>query len=155
MLRFFPARGAGAISISSFLRGPTGATGAAGTAGFDEIVFVIDGGGILLTTGLKGVIPIEFDCTITKAEMLIDQSGSIVVDILKCTYALYDAAATHPVIGDKINASAPPTIASATKSADTTLTGWTTAITAGDILGFFVSSASTVTRATVMLKVSR
>lgn len=123
--------------------------------GFDEISFVIDGGGVTITTGLKGVIPISFACAITQAELLADQSGSIVINILKCTYAQYDAGSTHPVIGDKINASAPPTIATATKATDSTLTGWTTSISAGDVLGFYVSSVTSIQRVTVSLKVSR
>ena len=82
--------------------------------------------------------------------MLADQSGSIVVDIWKDTYANYP-----PVDGDSITASAVPTISTATKSQNTTLTGWTTAIAAGDTLRFNVDSATTVTRVTVSLKVTK
>ena len=71
---------------------------------------------------------------------------TIVVDVWKCTYSQFDAGGTHPVSGDKITASAPPTISSATKSQDSTLTGWTTAFAAGDILAFNVNSATTKTR---------
>ena len=55
---------------------------------------------------------------------------------------------------DSITASAPVTISSATKAQDATLTGWTTAISAGDVLGFNVDSASTVTKATLTIKVT-
>ncbi|MDE3097749.1 MAG: hypothetical protein KGK07_17320, partial [Chloroflexota bacterium] len=61
----------------------------------------------------------------------------------------------HPVAADKITASAPPTISSATKAQDATLTGWTTAVAAGAILGFNVDSAATVQRVTLALKVSK
>ena len=47
-----------------------------------------------------------------------------------------------PTVADTITASAKPTLSSATKSEDTTLTGWTTAVTAGDVFGFMVDSAS-------------
>lgn len=114
------------------------------------IEFVIDGGGSALTTGIKGYLEVPFACTITQATLLADVSGSVVVNVYKDTYANYP-----PVVGDKITASAPPTISSATKSQDSTLTGWTTSISAGDILAFNVDSATTITRVTISLKVTR
>lgn len=121
----------------------------------DAIEFVIDGGGSAITTGMKGTLEVPFACTINSVTLLADQSGSIVVDVWKCTYSQYDAGSTHPVSGDKITASAPPTISSATKSQDSTLTGWTKTLAKGDILAFNVNSATTVTRATISLKVSK
>ena len=115
-----------------------------------SINFVIDGGGSAITTGVKGFIEIPFACTINQVTMLADQSGSIVVDIWKDTYANYP-----PTDADSITAAAVPTISTATKSQDATLTGWTTSIAAGDILGYNVDSATTVTRVTVALKVTR
>jgi len=50
-----------------------------------------------------------------------------------------------------ITASAKPTISSAVKTKDTTLTGWTTTVNAGDILAFNVDSVSTVQRLTIAL----
>ena len=123
-------------------------------AEIDVIEFVIDGGGSVITTGVKGYIEVPFACTITRSTLLADQSGSIVVDVFKCTYAQFDAGSAHPVSGDKITASAPPTISSTTKAQDSTLTGWTTAISAGDILAFNVNSVTTVQRATISLKVT-
>jgi len=115
-----------------------------------DITFVIDGGGIAITTGQKGHIEISFACTIQQVTMLADQSGSIVVDIWKDTYANF-----LPTDADSITASAVPTITTATKSQDTTLTGWTTAIAAGDILAFNVDSCTTITRCTISLKVAK
>lgn len=115
-----------------------------------SIQFIIDGGGSAITTGVKAYIEVPFACTITQVTLLADQSGSIVVDIWKDTYANYP-----PVDADSITASAPPTISAATKSQDATLTGWTTTIAAGDILGFNVDSAATVTLVTLSLKVKK
>ena len=112
-----------------------------------SINFIIDGGGSAITTGVKGYIEIPFGMTITGVTMLADQSGSIVVDIWKDSYANYP-----PVDADSITASAVPTITTATKSQDLTLTGWTTTVTAGDILGFNVDSITTVTRVTVAIR---
>lgn len=120
-----------------------------------NIEFVIDGGGATITTGVKGYITVDYAATILQATLLADQSGSIVVNIWKCTYAQFDAGSTHPVAGDKITASAPPTITTATKSQDSTLTGWTVAISAGDILAFNVDSITTCQRVTLSLKVKR
>lgn len=114
------------------------------------ITFVIDGAGSTIATGIVGDLSIPFDCTIVSNRLLADQSGSIVVNIWKDTYANYP-----PTVADKITASAPPTISSATKSEDTTLTGWTTTITAGDTLRFNVDSVTTIQRVTLTLKVKK
>lgn len=114
------------------------------------ITFIIDGGGSVLTTGVKGDLEIPFGCTINRVTLLADQTGSVVVDIWKNTYANYP-----PTGANTITASAIPTISSAVKSQDSTLTGWTTGITAGDTLRFNVNSVTTITRVLVSLKVTR
>jgi hypothetical protein len=118
-----------------------------------DIEFIVDGGGSAITVGMKGYLVVDFPCTISQSTLLGDQTGSIVVNIFKCTFAQFDASVTHPVAADKITANAPPTISAATKAQDSTLTGWTTAINAGDILAFNVDSVATVQRATLALKV--
>lgn len=113
------------------------------------IGLLIDGGGSTITTGIKADISVPFACTITGVRLLADQSGSIVVDVWKDTYANYP-----PVVGDSIAASAKPTISAALKSDDTTLTGWTTSISAGDTLRFNVDSVTTLTRVNLTLTVT-
>lgn len=115
-----------------------------------SIQFVIDGGGSAITTGIKGDIEVPFDCTIEQVTMAADQSGSVVVDVWSDTYANFPATDA-----DSITASAVPTISSATKSQDSTLTGWTTSLTQGDILRFNVDSAATCERVTISLRVRR
>lgn len=110
----------------------------------------IDGGGGVIETGYKGFIRIPYGCTITKVTLLADQSGSIVIDIWKDTYANYP-----PTDADSITASAPPTLSSATKSEDSTLTGWTKTITAGDVIGFNVDSCTTITKVTLIIEVTK
>jgi hypothetical protein len=116
--------------------------------------FVIDGGGAPLSTGVKGFVEVPFDCTIVRGTLLADVSGSVVVDIFKSSYAAFDPPTT-PASGNKITGSAPLTISAAKKAQDTTLTGWSTALLAGDILAFNVNSAATVTRVTVALLAQR
>ena len=124
------------------------------TAGSDILIgstgITIDGGGTTITTGEKGFIQIPFNCTIESWTLIADQSGSIVIDIWKDTYAN-----APPTAGDTITASAKPTLSSAQKNTNSTLTGWTTTITAGDVLGFNVDSATTVTRVTLILKLEK
>lgn len=114
------------------------------------ITYVIDGGGAVPTAGVKGFLQVPYNCTIQSVTLLADQSGSVVVDIWKDIYANYP-----PTDADSITASAVPTISSATNSTDSTLTGWTTAITAGDVLGYNIDSISSITRLTIALKVTK
>ncbi len=114
------------------------------------IEYVFDGGGAVLTTGIKGDVRIPFACTINSVTLLADQAGSIVIDIWKDTYANYP-----PTVADTITAAAKPTLSAASKSEDTTLTGWTTSIAAGDTLRFNVDSVTTCTRVVLILKVTK
>lgn len=107
----------------------------------------IDGGGSAITTGVKGYIEIPFAMTITGWTALADQSGSIVVDIFKDTYANFP-----PTVADTIAGTEKPTITTATKGQDLTLTTWTTSVTAGDIIGFNVDSITTVTRVHIIIR---
>lgn len=110
----------------------------------------INGNGSAITTGVVGDVLVPYGATITQATILADQTGSIVIDVWKDTYANYP-----PTVADSITAAAPPTISSSNKSQDATLTGWTTSISAGDTIRFNVNSCSSITRATLILKVTR
>jgi hypothetical protein len=110
--------------------------------------FMVSGGGSVITTGIKGYLRVPYDCTIQSAELVADQSGSIVIDIWRDSYANFP-----PTVGDSIVASAKPTLSSAQKSQNTTLTGWTTTLTEGQYLVFNVDSVSTVTHVLLTLKV--
>lgn len=111
--------------------------------------FIIDGGGSTITTGVKGDIIIDAACTITQVTLLADQSGSIVIDLWKDSYGNHP-----PTVADTITASAKPTISSATKAQDSTLTGWTKNITAGDIIRFNVDSVTSIQRCLVSIRVT-
>lgn len=113
--------------------------------------FVIDGGGNVITAGIKGNLEVPFKCTIQSISLLADQVGAIVIDIWKSTYVNFP-----PMDADSITASAPPTIiATADKSQDFTLSGWTTSLIEGDILRFNVDSATDIQRITLSLKVNK
>jgi hypothetical protein len=112
--------------------------------------FVIDGGTEAITTGVKGDLEVPFACTVTGWRLFADQSGSIVIDVWKDTYANFP-----PVDADAMPGSGKePTITTATKAQDTSITDWTTDdIAAGDILRFNVDSCATITRVTLSLTV--
>lgn len=139
---------------------PIGAAGRhlvsrSGTPAWEESVllipFIIDGAGAAIATGVKGDIgPFNFAGEIVAVAVLADQSGSIVIDLWKDSYANFP-----PVVGNTITASAKPTISAATKSKDTTLTGWTKAIAVDDIIRVNVDSATTITRVTLALHVKK
>ncbi len=112
--------------------------------------FIIDGGGSVITTGVKGYLEIPFNCTIERVTLLADQSGSIVVDIWKDTYANYP-----PIDANSVTSSTPPTITTTFKSQDTTLTSWTVTLTKGDTLRFNVDSITDIQRVTLSLKVDK
>jgi len=128
----------------------TGATTWAFEDDIETINFIIDGGGSAITTGQKGHVVVDFACTVVAWTILADQSGSIVVDVWKDTYANFP-----PTVADTITGTEKPTLASVQKNQDTSLTSWTTTIAAGDILAYNVDSAATVTRVVVALKVRR
>ena len=96
-----------------------------------------------------GYLKVPFNMTITEIAALLDQSGSMTFDIWRCTQAQFDPP-TRPVIGDSLFTTEPAIVA-AKKYDDTTLTGVTTRLNAGDVLGFCIISAVTATRATIAL----
>lgn len=147
--------GADKISIAGLLGEPAELTTHKGLPSIHHtnlasVTFIIDGGDAEITTGEKGHLEVPFACTITRVTMIGKPSGSIVVDIWKSSYA-----AAPPDNADSITAAAPPTITTAEKSQDSTLTDWTTAIAAGDILAFNVDSITTIERVTISLKVEK
>lgn len=110
--------------------------------------FVFDGAGQGLTTVMEGILQVPFAGTITSCTLLGDQAGSCVVQIRKSTYSAYPTLTS--IVG-----SAPPTLVGAQKSTDAVLTGWTTALNAGDILSFRFTSVATLIRLTIALGVQR
>jgi hypothetical protein len=114
------------------------------------IIYVMDGGSLVLSTGIKGDLEIPFDCVIHQATLLADQTGSIAIDIWRAPYASYPPTVANTIVGGN-----PPTIIAGVKSKDTTLTGWSPAITAGDTLRFNINSISSIKRVTLSLSVER
>jgi len=104
----------------------------------------------VLGTGVKGFLSIPITGTITKVRLLTNNgSGSLVIDIWKDTFANFP-----PTVADTITASAKPTVSTDDNYEDSTLTGWTTAVVAGECLGYNVDSVTSTTQFTLELTVS-
>lgn len=115
-----------------------------------SIGFLIDGGGVPITTGLKGTIAVPFACTITSWTLMADATGSVTLDLWKSDFAAYP-----PNASQSITASAKPSISSDVKAFSSILTGWTTVIAAGDILAFHVDAVTGLSRLSVGLAITR
>lgn len=141
-----------ANELTARINGASVALGAGG-GGTYAFGITIDGGGSDITTGVKGFVQLPTTGTIVRATILSTDAaataGSIVIDVWKDTYANYP-----PTDADSITAAAPPTLSAANKNTDSTLTGWTTSVTALDIVGFNVDSCSGITRVTLIIEVT-
>jgi len=127
----------GDVTIGGTLKGVT-----------ETIIFGIDGGGAEITTGTKFYRMVDFACTVTGWTILSDQTGDIVVDVKRSTYSGFPTTSS-------IAGSEKPTLSSARKNQDNSLSTWTTSLSAGDVLEFIVDSVADVEKVTVMLKVVR
>ena len=139
------------ISADASLTLSAGSLGLSSNQKTGAIGYTINGGGAVITTGIAGnglVVP--YNCTITGVTMQANTTGSIVVDIWKDTYANFP-----PSVADSICGSAKPTITSSNKSQNTTLTGWTTNVSAGDILNFNVDSVTSISNVVLTLTVTK
>jgi hypothetical protein len=115
-----------------------------------QLGLIIDGGGSVISAGAKGFLTVPYACTIVGYSVTADQSGSIAIEVDKNNSAI-------PVpTSNKICASACPALATQQLVQSTTLTGWTTAVAANDVLGFQVTgSPASVTRVTIQLNCQR
>jgi hypothetical protein len=112
------------------------------------IEFIIFGSPI--ATGVAGDVEVPWDCTIDRVTLAGDTTGSIVVDIWVGAYSGYP-----PTVANTITAAAIPTIVSGTKYQDTTLTGWTKNMNAGQMIRYNVNSVSAFARCLVSIHVTK
>ena len=114
------------------------------------LVFLVDGGGEAITSGVKGYLRVPFNCTIERVTLAADQVGSIQVDIWKSTYAAFP-----PTDAGSITGGNEPEIAGSNKGEDASLTGWSTNLNEGDILAFNVDNAVGIASVTISLQVRK
>lgn len=115
------------------------------------ITVTIGDGVNAITAGTKALLAeMPYAGTITGWTLVSDASGSIVIDVWKDTYANIP-----PTIADTIAGSEKPTLSSAQKNQDLSLSTWTTSLAKGDSLIFNVDSAATVTRVSLVLRIAK
>lgn len=112
-----------------------------------SVGFVIDGGSSVPTSGTYSTVEVPFAGTISSWSVIGDISGSAVLNIWK-------AAGTPPIAANSIVASAKPTLSGQKYVTSSTLSGWNTSISSGDLMTVHLESASLVKRVTVQLKVT-
>ena len=100
-------------------------------------VAVGDPAGSTLATGVLGYTVVPAACTIIGWDIVVD-AGTATVDIWKVA-----TGTAKPVDANSITASAVPAISTGTAVASTTLTGWTTSVASGDIVGFNLDAVAT------------
>lgn len=115
-----------------------------------NLVIVSTAAGTEIADGAQAWVEIPWACTISRVTLLADQSGSVVVDLWKDSYANYP-----PTDADSITDVTPPTISSDTDAQDDTLASWTTTLAAGDILMANVDSCTDIEQVTISLLVTR
>lgn len=110
------------------------------------ITLSIDGGGSVITTGAVGQFQsVKFACTINQVDISSDQSGSITIDVWKVNAAI-------PTATNKISASAPMALSSAQIALGTLdISSWTKTVSSGDVFGFSIATAATVTKTTATI----
>src|SRR5215472_11705367 len=125
-------------------------SGAPSPLGSSSIEFLFDGGGAPLATGLFGYLEVPFACTITRVTLAATNTGSAAADIWRVPPGNFPPSAANSIV-----AADPPTLAAANFSQDATLTGWTTALNARDILAFVLTSVAGISQLMLSLGVTR
>lgn len=141
----------GSIIATSFTGSLLGSSSYALTSSYYPEIktfgITIDGGGSVITTGVKGDITIPFACTIDSWYITADQAGSIVIDVWKDTLANFP-----PTVADSIAGTEKPTLSGVAFNSDTNLTTFTRSLAANDVIRFNVDSVATVTRINLVFK---
>jgi len=107
--------------------------------------YVIDSGSLPMQVGDKGSLTIDVTGVIENIRVLSDQTGDIVFDISKTTFADFPNF-NSITSGNRVQ------LVNTNKYFDDVLNNWTTTITAGDILRFDVISVNNIRRVLISLK---
>lgn len=114
-----------------------------------EVNAVFDGGGSALSGTTTRCRQVNFAGTIQEFSAVGDQSGSATVKVLTVAFASY----TGPGSASDITGGG-ESLSSVTKLQDSTLTGWTTSLSANTVVCMQVSSPSTFTWLSANIKVA-
>ena len=118
-----------------------------GTAGSDKGSF---GASIdISSVGTVGYITIPYNGTITGWQVIGNVTGNCVFDVWK------SAAGVIPTAANNITGAEAPTLTAQQINSNLALTTWTTTVTAGDIVGVLLSSASVLSQAWVTVFITK
>jgi hypothetical protein len=135
--------------VSVGFQGPAGAQGPPGPspAWAEELIVTLDGGGELLVPGdTKAFYTVTFNGTITGWYLTADQPGNLVLDVWKAANAI-------PTNANSIAGTEKPNLAAQQIASDTVLSTWSATVAPGDVLGFEIESATSITKATLVLRI--
>lgn len=141
--------GRGTITLAS--PGGGGGGGGTGSTTISQSMIFQDGSidsGVVVAVGTKGYLRVPFDCTITGWTVIADTSTTAVLDVWKI-------AAGTALPSASIAGSAKPTLTADDVVNSTTLTGWTTSVTAGDLIGWEVESNDNAHQLTLQVNFDR
>lgn len=108
----------------------------------------MDNGSNVVTTGSKGYRKLDYDCVISGWTIFSNISGSTQIDIKKSTYGDYPSFSS--IVGSNY-----PSLTNTDKNQSEDLSGWTTSITSGDVLEWYINSVSNITKLSFFLKIKR
>jgi len=103
-------------------------------------------GSALTTTNATTYFTIPYACTISAYNIVVD-AGTITFDVWKIA-----TGTAHPTIANTITASALPALSTGTAIHSTTLTGWTTSVSANDIFAVVINTVATAKTASLVLQ---
>jgi hypothetical protein len=143
----------GLVTLSGELVTPVESEGGSGEAAAVTLTkgaVWIDPSGAAVATPVNDVfVHVPKAGTIKRVTVLtIGGAGDCVIDVWKDSYANYP-----PTVADTITAAAKPAISSGVKYQSTTLTGWTVAVSANDVIGFHLESTATFTMVAIFLDI--
>lgn len=123
-------------------------TGGSGGGGARVVGCCFDGSGsaVALTGSTTVTATVPVGGTLTGYRITTRGGpGSCTIEVRKCSYSGFPGSLAD------ITGGADCVLSSAHKAEDTTLSGWTTSLTAGDVLEFTLVAASTITSVTLLL----
>ena len=135
-----------------FTNAPAGATEFFGTALATTadltrtINILIDNGSFDITPGTKGYLNIDVTGVIESFVVVSPYPGNIRVDVRKTKYSDFPSGFTS-IVGTEY-----PQLVDEDKNKNETLNTWDKVITAGDILEFYVLSASSISKCSIFLR---
>jgi len=113
--------------------------------GYSTFGATVDGGTSVPTSGSLGYWSCPSNGVIKSWDIFGDVSGSCSVDVRRATYASFPTFSS-------IAGSEKPALSSQQKNRNTTISTWSTSLVAGDVIEFYLESATTLKRINVVVK---